>query len=105
MQVLRKLTSYLKINIVVSDGYIEGFVRANHTFLYQLIFDPITRELRPLNPYPLDLSPEELVYAGAYFSNTRALQIALGNVDINTHQKIASFDPDVISVGIIFFYL
>ncbi|XP_076443126.1 uncharacterized protein LOC143281736 [Babylonia areolata] len=92
-QLLRKIPSYLKMSLVVTDDYIDGFIRADNTFLYQLAFDPRTGRLCPLTPYLPEVEIEELRYAGPYFSNQLALQIALGNVDIHTHEKIADFDP------------
>ncbi|KAL8615225.1 hypothetical protein ACOMHN_050266 [Nucella lapillus] len=93
-QLLRKVPSYLKMGLVVTDDYIDGFIRADNTFLYQLSFDPMTRKLCPLTPYTPEVEVEELRYAGPYFSNKLALQIALGNVDIHTHEAIADFDPE-----------
>lgn len=63
-QVIRKMAQYLKMNLVVPEQYIEGFVRANNTFLYQLVFDPISRKVVPLNPYPDHISRDTLTYAG-----------------------------------------
>jgi len=57
---------YLKMNITVSEEYIQGFTRANNTFLYQLVFDPVNRKLVPLNAYADDIDPETLLYAGRY---------------------------------------
>ena len=48
----------------------------------------------PLNPYPSDVDENELEYAGRYFPKDRALQIALGNIDLYTQQAIYDFDPD-----------
>ena len=50
----------------VSDEYVEGFVQANQTFLYQIVFDTKTKRFRPLNDYPAnDASlPEKLDFAG-----------------------------------------
>lgn len=64
---------YLKTNITVPEEYIEGFTRANNTFLYQLVFDPVNRKLVPLNAYGDDIDPETLTYAGRYplCSNSR----------------------------------
>nr|KAG5712912.1 hypothetical protein BaRGS_007509 [Batillaria attramentaria] len=58
--VLKKLPSYLKMNIVVPNEYIENFVRADNTFLYQLTFDPISRRLCPLTPYPPEVDRNEM---------------------------------------------
>lgn len=66
-QVIRKIPSILRMsNLVVPDDYVEGFFRAENTFLYQLVFDPLQRKLLPLNPYPDDLDPKDLDYAGPY---------------------------------------
>lgn len=63
-QVIRKMGQYLKMNLVVPEEYIEGFIRANNTFLYQLVFDPGMRKVVPLNPYPEHIDPASLSYAG-----------------------------------------
>lgn len=65
-QVIRKMGQYLKMNVVVPEEYVEGFVRANNTFLYQLVFDPAMRKVVPLNPYPQRIDPDSLNYAGMY---------------------------------------
>lgn len=57
---------YLKMNLTVPEDYVEGFIRANNTFLYQLVFDPVTREVVPLNPYEAHLDVKTLSYAGLY---------------------------------------
>lgn len=57
---------YLKMDIRVPDEYVEGFVKANNTFLYQLVFDPRSRKVVPLNPYPDNIDPASLSYAGQY---------------------------------------
>ncbi|KAG8448502.1 hypothetical protein GDO86_015552 [Hymenochirus boettgeri] len=93
-KVIKKIGQYLKTNITVPDGYIEGFLRANNTFLYQLVFDPVERKLIPLNPYIDDIDPAELSYAGPNIGDSAAFQIALGNLDINTLEQIDTYDPD-----------
>lgn len=57
---------YLKMNLHIPEQYIEGFIRANNTFLYQLVFDPVARKVIPLNPYPEDMDVAKLSYAGQY---------------------------------------
>ncbi|XP_003800124.1 exonuclease 1 [Otolemur garnettii] len=94
VKVIKKIGHYLKMNITVPEDYIKGFIRANNTFLYQLVFDPITRKLIPLNAYEDDIDPETLSYAGRYVDNSIALQIALGNKDINTFEQIDDYNPD-----------
>ncbi|KAJ8359604.1 hypothetical protein SKAU_G00161290 [Synaphobranchus kaupii] len=96
LKVIRKMGQYLKMNVAVSEEYIEGFVKANNTFLYQLIFDPIRRKVVPLNPYPDDIDPGCLGYAGHNVGDEKGLQMALGNMDINTMQKIDDYNPDAV---------
>ncbi|XP_072285749.1 exonuclease 1 isoform X2 [Pyxicephalus adspersus] len=95
IQVIKKMGQYLKSNITVPDGYTDGFIRANNTFLYQLVFDPVNRKLVPLNPYEDGIDPKELSYAGPNMGDSVAFQIALGNVDVNTMKKIDDYNPDI----------
>lgn len=67
MQVLKKLPSYLKMpKLEVTEEYIDAFIKANNTFLYQLVFCPIKKGLVPLNPYPDGLEISDIEYAGKY---------------------------------------
>ncbi|XP_036613144.1 exonuclease 1 [Trichosurus vulpecula] len=94
IKVIKKIGHYLKMNITVPEEYINGFIRANNTFLYQLVFDPIKRKLVPLNAYEDDIDPDTLHYAGQYIDDTTAFQIALGNTNINTMEQIDDYNPD-----------
>lgn len=94
IKVIKKIGHYLKMNLVVPEDYIKGFIRANNTFLYQLVFDPIKRKLIPLNAYEDDIDKETLSYAGQYIDDYLALQIALGNKDVNTFEQIDDYNPD-----------
>lgn len=94
LRVIRKMGQYLKMSLVVPEQYIEGFVRANNTFLYQLVFDPVRRKVVPLNPYPERIDPATLSYAGLHLGDDKGLQMALGNLDINSMERIDDFSPD-----------
>uniref|UniRef100_A0A3Q4I3X9 Exonuclease 1 n=1 Tax=Neolamprologus brichardi TaxID=32507 RepID=A0A3Q4I3X9_NEOBR len=94
LRVIRKMGQYLKMSLVVPEQYIEGFVRANNTFLYQLVFDPVRRKVVPLNPYPEHVDPATLSYAGLHLGDDKGLQMALGNLDINSMERIDDFSPD-----------
>ncbi|XP_076021296.1 exonuclease 1 [Genypterus blacodes] len=94
LKVIRKMGQYLKMNLVIPDEYIDGFVKANNTFLYQLVFDPVRRKVVPLNPYPEHIDPATLGYAGHNVGDDKGLQMALGNLDINTMERIDNFSPD-----------
>ncbi|XP_041351414.1 exonuclease 1-like [Gigantopelta aegis] len=93
-QLLKKLPAYIKLKNDVPPEYIDGFIKADNTFLYQLAFDPVNRKLVPLNPYTPEIDSSELTYAGPLLSHDRAYQIALGNIDINSGHIIGNFDPD-----------
>jgi len=95
--VLRKIPAYLKMpGTIVTDEYIERFIKANNTFLYQVVFDPVTRKERPLTPYPTTLqdSPTKMTYCGSYSPPATATQLALGNLDLHTLAQVSSYCPD-----------
>ena len=96
--VLRKIPAYLKMpQVSVSQDYVEKFIRANNPFLYQLVFDPVSRTERPVTPYPSTMTEEvsSLTYCGSYSAPALALQMALGNVNIFTKATVDTFDPDL----------
>ena len=95
--VLRKLPVYLKMpQLIVTQDYIEKFLRANNTFLYQLVYDPRARCQRPVTEYPESLrgSLDTLLYCGSYSDPETARQMALGNVNIHTLKQVDQYDPD-----------
>ncbi|CAH1246509.1 EXO1 [Branchiostoma lanceolatum] len=92
-KVLRKIGSYLKSSIVAPTEYIDGFVKADNTFLYQLAFDPVKKELLPLHEYPPGVTATDMPYAGEYKPRKLALGMALGNIDIHTGKTVGDFDP------------
>lgn len=90
---LSKIPTYLKmpkLTNLVTKEYKDGFVRAVNTFLYQLVFCPMNRKLVPLNPYPKDVSSDNMEYAGKYFPNDVALEIAMGKVNCFTMKPFLS---------------
>lgn len=52
--------------LTVSDEYIDGFIKAYNTFLYQLVFDPLKKRLVPLHDYEDGIGPSDVTYAGPY---------------------------------------
>lgn len=54
----------------------------------------------PLNHYNADVNPEDMTYAGSYMPPWKALQIALGNINIYTGERFADYDPDTFVVKI-----
>ncbi len=52
-------------NLVVTQDYIENFKKADKTFKYQIVFDPLKRQLVPLNEYGADIDENEnITFAG-----------------------------------------
>ncbi|XP_075530626.1 exonuclease tos [Dermacentor variabilis] len=91
---LPKLPSYLKMPaLTVDNQYIEDFLKAENTFRHQLVFCPIRNELVPLNPYDPSVDPTDMTYAGQQLPREQAFDIAVGNIDVNTGQKIDSYYP------------
>ena len=91
MQILKKMPTLLNMpKLKVTDEYIKGFFKADNTFLYQLIFDPRTRQIRPLLQYPSHKSSKDFHYCGPYPSFqyiifTRYIPLLLGS---NTHLSV-----------------
>jgi len=52
-------------NLSITPIYIENFIKAEKTFKYQIVFDPLQRKLVPGSPYQDDIiEGEDLTYAG-----------------------------------------
>ena len=82
------------MQVQVTQEYIDGFVKANETFLYQLVFDPKSRKLRPIHDYPSGLNANVLPYCGSILSDQIALDLALGNIDLHSLKVVNFYDPD-----------
>jgi exonuclease-1 len=100
-QVLLKIPSYLNMpqHAPVSKEYVDGFLQANRTFKYQLVFDPRSRRLRPLNDYPVNERLGDLSFAGGYLEDGIALQMALGNLELRDLGQVNRYDPDILQQG------
>ncbi|PAA91948.1 hypothetical protein BOX15_Mlig027325g1, partial [Macrostomum lignano] len=94
-----KLFLYAKKVQRLSKEQVEAVVRADLTFQYQVVFDPIERRQCRLNTPPSAAeseaeAPSNLDFAGSILSdNALALQLAHGNVDFRTMEPVADFDP------------
>jgi exonuclease-1 len=51
-------------NLNISAEYIESFKKADKTFKYQIVFDPLDQKLVSLNPYEANDEKEDLSFAG-----------------------------------------
>ncbi|CAF0761738.1 unnamed protein product [Didymodactylos carnosus] len=92
--ILKHMPINLKMNnLKVSENYIEAFKRADLTFQFQVVFDPLIRQLTSLNPLPDDINKNDIEFAGRYDDNEIAYQQAIGNLNTKTKQRIDDFDP------------
>lgn len=64
LQVIKSLR--LDAKMQVPADYEQSFKQADETFLYQLVFDPLSENLVPLNELPEGLKPGDLQFAGPY---------------------------------------
>jgi exonuclease-1 len=67
---------------------------AELTFQKQLVFDPHTRTQVTMDGN--EVTNDE-PYSGVYLDPKTALDLALGNIDPFTMQKLDFFDPDTVS--------
>ena len=63
-QAIRSLR--LNAKMQVPADYEKSFKQADETFLYQLVFDPISKKLVPLNELPEGIELGDLEFAGPY---------------------------------------
>lgn len=96
---LLKIPAYLNLRqINVTDEYILDFMKANATFQYMIVFDPLKRSLVRLN----DLDESNLEYcgnAGVEYDSNLAYHMALGNIDPFTKKKLDNWTPDQIQLN------
>lgn len=52
------------MNLRVTEDYIIGFKRAYLAFRHQIVYDPVERKQKPLNPYAEEVDTENLKFAG-----------------------------------------
>lgn len=95
---LLKIPSYLNMKkLEVSDEYIEDFLRAEATFMHMFVYNPLQRKMLRLNP--IDDSDPMIEYcsnAGKLLEQSIAYQLALGNINPKTLERLDNFDPDKI---------
>jgi len=83
--------------VSVDQEFVDDFIRAESTFLYQTVFDPRTRQQVPLNPFPqadqvsevlkqvceviIDQATESIPCMGQILHQHEAVRLALGNAE------------------------
>lgn len=94
---LTRLGSVLNMkSLVVTQEYRDAFILADITFKHQLVFCPLQRKQIRLNPPTVDITEDQLQYAGKKLDADLALQLALGNCDPSTLKIVHDFNPDKI---------
>ncbi len=64
-KILKQMPKILKMpNLNITNDYIENFKKADNTFKYQIVFDPIQRKLVSLHSYENEHVANDLAYAG-----------------------------------------
>lgn len=76
-------------SLIVTDEYRDNFLKADRTFKYQLVYDPIQRRQVPLNEVE---NESEIV--GKLLDDETAFQLAVGNLDPMSLRKMDSYNPD-----------
>lgn len=93
---LKKIPSYLKMKqIEVTDDYIESFLKAEATFKYMFIYNPLERRMERLNE--LEDSADEIYCsnAGCLLNDDKeAFQLAIGNLNPFTLKSLHDWHPD-----------
>lgn len=78
--------------LVVTDEYRDNFLKADRTFKYQLVYDPIQRRQVPL--YECE---NESDIVGKLLDDETAFQLAVGNLDPMSLRKMDDYHPDKVA--------
>ncbi len=85
---LRHVINHIRVTLPEVRSYMDKFEEAENTFLYQLVYDPENRRLRPLTEYPEGKTNVDFPHAGDWLDPEKALQTACGNFDLKTDEVI-----------------
>lgn len=72
----------------VPTGYLENFIQAERTFLYQWVFCPLANQLVHLTTLEPDVDISTMPYIGRYVPSDIAIGVANGNLNPHTKQPI-----------------
>ncbi|KAG5671980.1 hypothetical protein PVAND_002144 [Polypedilum vanderplanki] len=91
---LYRVPSYLKLKKAnVTPEYVDNFLIAEATFKYMYVFDPIKKEMVRLNEIENEDDLKYCVNAGELLDKETAYQLALGNLNPRTMEKVNDYDP------------
>ncbi|XP_065358612.1 exonuclease 1 [Calliphora vicina] len=94
---LKKIPSYLKMKqLVVTDEYVESFLKAEATFKHMFIYNPLERRMERLNELDeFNTDESHCSNAGSLLDNEeQAFQLALGNLNPFTLKQLDDWHPD-----------
>jgi len=89
------------MNVKVPHEYRDQFMDADRMFQYQPVYDPLSRQLKPLNEISDPLSIPVLV---SELTHDQAYQLALGNIDPISLEVMDDWDPEIQTVRIDLLY-
>ena len=85
-QILRMLSFDGKYH--VPPGYLEAFHKAELTFLHQLVYCPLKKEVVMMNDLQADAQPEDFSFIGGMLEQEIAIGVAKGELDPMTKQPL-----------------
>lgn len=84
------------MNAKIPSEYRDQFMDADRMFQYQPVYDPLTRQIIPLNK----ISDSNIPVLVSKLTNDQAYQLALGNIDPISLEVVDDWDPDIQMVRI-----
>eukprot|EP01117_Protostelium_nocturnum_P012014 TRINITY_DN4399_c0_g1_i1.p1 TRINITY_DN4399_c0_g1~~TRINITY_DN4399_c0_g1_i1.p1 ORF type:complete len:529 (-),score=159.28 TRINITY_DN4399_c0_g1_i1:1036-2622(-) len=92
-KVLHFLKTHKSFAGCIPQDYKENFWKAEMTFLYQRVFDPLQNRITHLNPLPqyIEESEVDLSFLGRKIDDEMAVQIAIGMNDPHTKELFESY--------------
>lgn len=97
---LEKIPAYLNMrHLEVTPEYKLNFLKANATFMHMFVYDPRIRKMVRLTE-PSECDVELCSNAGSMLDDKTAFQLALGNLDPFTLNKLDNWDPEQPSIKV-----
>ncbi|PVZ99159.1 hypothetical protein BB558_003474 [Smittium angustum] len=90
---IQKIVQIMKgEGLKVPNTYVQDFQRAEKTFMYQKVFDPIVKKLRSLEEIRPEHIDPDMDYIGENIDDTLAYLISIGEVDPISKQPFGSYE-------------
>lgn len=92
LQICQELKKYVRKGHDIPPDYIQTLMRAEETFLHQLVFDLNERKVVNLTTPPEDWNDVAKDFVGTKMDCALAEDIAIGNIDCNTFESLKYSD-------------